>query len=102
MAEPADLDTLLEELSHSPKGSSSQDGEFLYVRERLIVSPANGMFTPATDVGPGAELAVGDILGHVGTVEVRTPFAGELHGMLALQGERVVSSQPIAWLRVTT
>jgi biotin carboxyl carrier protein len=33
-------------------------------------------------------------------VEVRTPFAGRLVGFLAHRGERVMTGQPVAWLRV--
>jgi hypothetical protein len=46
-----------------------------------------------------ARIEVGELLGTIGDVEVRSAFAGELQGMLAMDGERVVSSQPIAWLR---
>ena len=48
----------------------------------------------------GAPVAVGDLLGTVGTVEVRTPFAGTVVGFLAHPGERVVAGEPVAWLRV--
>jgi len=43
---------------------------------------------------------VGDVVGRVGVTEVRTPFAGRMVGFLARAGERVVTGQPIAWLRV--
>ena len=46
-------------------------------------------------------MAAGDILGHIGVTEVRSPFAGELMGWLAVDTERVTASKPIAWLRVT-
>jgi len=42
---------------------------------------------------------VGGLLGTVGEVEVRSPFGGWLMGMLAMQGERVTTGQPVAWLR---
>ena len=32
--------------------------------------------------------------------EVRTPFAGQVIGWLAADGERVQEGQPLAWLRV--
>jgi hypothetical protein len=32
---------------------------------------------------------------------VRSPFEGELMGVLALEGERLMTSQPIAWLRIS-
>ncbi|NNF54433.1 MAG: ACP S-malonyltransferase [Acidimicrobiales bacterium] len=97
---PEGLDRLLEELAHSPKNDRSPDGEFLYASERLVVSPASGVFTPLPATQTGHQVGVGELIGHVGKIEVRTAFAGELHGMLAFPGERVASSQPIAWLRV--
>jgi len=42
---------------------------------------------------------VGRVLGHVGEVEVRSPFAGRIENYIAVEGERVTSRQPIAWLR---
>jgi [acyl-carrier-protein] S-malonyltransferase len=97
---PDDLDALLEELAHSPKNDRSLDGEHLYASERLVVSPSSGIFTPLDDTRSGLRVGVGDVIGHVGATEVRTAFAGELHGVLAMNGERVAPSQPIAWLRV--
>ena len=101
VAKPEALDVLLKELDASPKNDRSPDGEFLYASERLIVSPGSGVFSPLDTTLTGAAVAVGDIIGHVGATEVRTAFAGELHGVLAVNGERVASSQPIAWLRVS-
>ncbi len=101
VATPDDLDSLLEELAHSPKNDRSPDGEHLYASERLVVSPSSGVFTPREETRSGLTVAVGDVIGHVGATEVRTAFAGELHGVLAMHGERVAVSQPIAWLRVT-
>ena len=78
-------------------------GEHLHVSERLVVSPATGLFTPtpASDAA-GAEgevVEVGGLLGTVGGVEVRSPFRGWLMGMLAAPGERITAGQPVAWLR---
>ncbi len=100
VSKPDDLDSLLEELAHSPKFDRSPDGEHLYASERLVVSPGSGVFTPLDITKSGLLVRVGDVLGHVGSTEVRTAFAGELHGILAMNGERVAASQPIAWLRV--
>lgn len=97
---PAALDNLLEEIARHPKHERSPDGEFLYASERVVVSPASGLFTPLNEQLEGTTVTAGDLIGTVGTEEVRTPFAGTLHGMLALPGERVAVSQPIAWLRV--
>ncbi len=100
VAKPDDLDALLEVVAHSPKNDRSPDGEHLYASERLVVSPGSGIFTPLTTTTSGHRVGVGDLIGHVGDAEVRTAFAGELHGILAMNGERVAASQPIAWLRV--
>jgi biotin carboxyl carrier protein len=78
--------------------------------ERLVVSPAVGLFEPAAGLAgylPGAAgqpadpilIQVGGLLGNVGTTEVRSAFSGTLEGVLVLAGERVTRGQPIAWLR---
>jgi len=110
--------------------SAAHQGEHLYTSDRVVVSPTNGVFQPMPELdapGPGelrpAEpapswsaspaspssgsassgvVAVGDLLGHVGFEEVRTPFAGLLVAFLAHPGERVAPGQPVAWLRVGT
>jgi [acyl-carrier-protein] S-malonyltransferase len=67
----------------------------------MVVSPAAGVFTPADqwkDAEQGA-VEVGDVLGTIGEVEVRSLFAGHVMGLIARDGERVTTSQPIAWLR---
>jgi len=64
-----------------------------------VVSPAAGIFAPAPEMGTGTELVPGSVLGMVGDHEVRSPFHGTLMNMLAVEGERVTTSQPIAWLR---
>ena len=97
---PAELDTLLEALASPAAGAVGQhEGEHLFATERLVVSPGAGVFTPLGDVGPGDRIDAGHLLGHVGSVEVRSAFRGEIMGFLAVEGERVSSSQPIAWLR---
>ncbi len=102
---PADVDGLLETLSPSAAvtlvtGNGPQEGEFLYASERLIVSPATGVFEPADEFEIGQIVGNGQLIGQIGSVEVRSPFEGSLQGMLALSGERVTTSQPVAWLRV--
>ncbi|HZT67445.1 MAG TPA: ACP S-malonyltransferase [Acidimicrobiales bacterium] len=101
---PENLNSLVEALAtEGPLLSyiSSHEGEHLYVSERLVISPAAGLFHLSDEGSPadGGEVAVGDLIGLVGDVEVRTPFAGNLMGILALPGERVTEGQPIAWLR---
>ncbi|MEZ5343419.1 MAG: hypothetical protein R2706_18880 [Acidimicrobiales bacterium] len=77
----------------------AHEGEFLYAIERLIVSPATGVFEPTPEAVIGLDVKAGQLIGQVGSVDVRSPFAGSMQGMLALAGERVTTSQPIAWLR---
>ncbi len=100
---PDDLDRLLEALAASPSlpeaAKAAIDGEHLFATERLVVSPAAGIFKTGESAKQGTLVDVGQLLGEVGTHEVRSPFAGELMGVLALDGERVTASQPIAWLR---
>src|SRR5688500_11823267 len=100
VAMPEDIDKFLEWIAG---GNSTPlmhiEGEHLFATERLVVSPAAGVFTPITTVESGAQIAVGDVLGHVNDAEVRSPFAGLLQSYIAVQGERVTLRQPIAWLR---
>lgn len=129
VASPDDLDTLVDAVSSSETlqaYAAAHQGEHLYTSERVVVSPAAGVFEPAAGlaapgpgnlVGAGARgapapgapqiddtpnvyVAVGDLLGHVGATEVRTPFEGRLVGFLAHPGERVTGGEPLAWLRV--
>ena len=100
IAAPADLDGLLEQLAGNPQSDAGVlEGEHLFAIERLVVSPATGVFTRGPGVEAGMTIAVGDVIGRVGTHEVVSSFAGEVMGVLALEGERVGSRQPIAWLR---
>jgi biotin carboxyl carrier protein len=84
--------------------------------ERVVVSPGGGIFFPeqtlsAPGVGllPGTSgagsspsgISVGDLIGRVGAVEVRTPFGGVVVRWQAAAGERVQEGQPLLWLRVT-
>jgi [acyl-carrier-protein] S-malonyltransferase len=99
---PDDLDRLLEALATAPEAAPPEphEGEHLFATERLVVSPAAGVFTPVDGLDVGTTVAAGDLLGTIGNEEVRSPFAGALMGWLALDTERVTSSQPIAWLQV--
>lgn len=103
VAAPADLDALVEAFAptaHLRGGAGQQDGEHLYVHERLVVSPAAGVFIPDPEApSEGLRVEVGGLLGRVGGVEVRSAFSGLLQGMLAVDGERVMTGEPIAWLR---
>jgi len=126
VASPDDLGALVDTLSGSETWhayAAAHQGEHLYTSERVVVSPASGVFMPDPGLaapGPGGltpvaapggtevpaalsvEVGVGALLGHVGDTEVRTPFAGQVVGFLAHAGERVMAGQPLAWLRVAT
>ena len=97
-----DLDRLLEELATTPEAAPPElhEGEHLFATERLVVSPCAGVFTPIKDLAVGGAVSAGQLLGKIGNEEVRSPFGGMLMGWLALDSERVTSSQPIAWLQV--
>jgi [acyl-carrier-protein] S-malonyltransferase len=120
VGEPDDLDRLMDLLA-KPEGQRAEAphhvGEHLYMSERIVVSPSGGIFfpeptlrAPGTGLLPGTAsadatpsvIAVGDLVGRVGTVEVRTPFAGELIRWQATAGERVQEGQAILWLRVAS
>jgi [acyl-carrier-protein] S-malonyltransferase len=101
---PDELDQLLEALASPPAGAAGaaaqhHEGEHLFVTERLVVSPGAGVFTPLPGLDPGTLIEAGQRIGTVGNLEVRSAFAGLLMGYLAVDTERVTSSQPIAWLR---
>jgi [acyl-carrier-protein] S-malonyltransferase len=99
---PDDLDALLELLNgEAPTPLNVPAGEHLFSVERMVVSPAAGIFTPTDEWRGRTEGAidVGGLLGHIGDVEVRSLFAGQVMGLIAVDGERVTTSQPIAWLR---
>jgi [acyl-carrier-protein] S-malonyltransferase len=100
VATPDELDKLLEWVSQvTPPKSNDHDGEHLFVVERLVVSPAAGVFVQRKEVADGSRIEVGTILGHVGDVEVRSPFAGILQNFIAHEGERLTMREPVAWLR---
>jgi [acyl-carrier-protein] S-malonyltransferase len=123
---PDDLDILVAMLTGdtAPHGHEGHQGERLYVSERLVISPCAGIFelppgqVPAEQIPPkvpgataeasgggagpaagGTPIEIGDLVGLVSGTEVRSPFAGDLMGVLAHPGERVQAGQPIAWLR---
>jgi [acyl-carrier-protein] S-malonyltransferase len=123
VAVPADLDKLMDTVAGADEWTASSpvhQGEHLYTSERVIVSPAPGVFEPDVQLAalestalaeataapgsgqgtdPGSVLAVGDRVGTVGMTDVRTPFDGILVRWLAVRGERVVEGQPVAWIR---
>ena len=100
VATPEDLDRLIEWVgAEAPTGPARLEGEHLFAVERLVVSPAAGIFTRASGLEDGTSIEVGTVLGHVGTHEVRSPFAGVLQSYIAVETERLTARQPVAWLR---
>ncbi len=100
MGVPDDLDKLLNTLSEPRSADwAHEPGEHLFVTERLVVSPGAGLFRPEPGVGAGSPVEPGTVVGHVGDLEVRSAFAGELVDVLAVDGERLAPSEPVAWLR---
>jgi [acyl-carrier-protein] S-malonyltransferase len=97
---PDELDKLIEWVNaSSPVGAAQLEGEHLFAVERLVVSPAAGIFSPDSSVSIGTSIGVGKVIGRVGDTEVRSPFAGDIQNFIAVEGERVTTHQPIAWLR---
>ena len=99
ITDPADLDDILDALAQPAATARGDEGEGLAIRERLLVSPGAGVFTPSPDLVVGRAVAAGDLVGHVGAAEFRSPFSGTLMGVLAVDTERVMTSQPLAWLQ---
>jgi [acyl-carrier-protein] S-malonyltransferase len=104
-ADPDGLDAVVEvakaagAVEPALAAAAHHDGEHLFAAERLVVSPAAGVFTPAHDVAEGQHIEQGRVVGHVAGHEVRSPFHGTVKGLLAVAGERLTRSQPVAWLR---
>jgi len=97
---PEDLDKLIEFVHvEMPSRPRAIEGEHLFASERLVVSPAAGIFRPSPQIADGSVIEVGSVIGHVGEHEVRSPFAGVLQSYIAVETERVTARQPIAWLR---
>jgi [acyl-carrier-protein] S-malonyltransferase len=97
---PDELDKLIEWVNaSSPTGGAQLEGEHLFAVERLVVSPSAGLFSPEPSVLVGSHINVGHVIGVVGETEVRSPFAGVVQNFIAVEGERVTTHQPIAWLR---
>jgi [acyl-carrier-protein] S-malonyltransferase len=100
VATPEELNKLLDFIDVSkPLAPALHEGEHLFAVERLVVSPAAGLFTPVGGIAGGVMIEVGTVIGTVGEHEVRSPFAGVLESYIAVEGERITARQPIAWLR---
>jgi [acyl-carrier-protein] S-malonyltransferase len=97
---PEELDKLLEWVGSGRTATTlAHEGEHHFATERLVVSPAAGVFEPVAVLGEGSRITVGTVIGHLGEVEVRSAFDGVLQSFIAVSGERVTPRQPIAWLR---
>ena len=82
------------------------EGGRILIPERMIVSPADGVFRSADDSEDiiGRNIKVNDIIGYVDTVSksvpILSPFTGTLRGLIAHSGERLRQHEPVAWLRM--
>jgi hypothetical protein len=82
------------------------EGERILIPERMIVSPADGVFRMVDNNGDmvGKNIEVNDVIGYVETVgksvEILSPFTGTLRGLIAHDGERLRQHEPVAWLRM--
>jgi [acyl-carrier-protein] S-malonyltransferase len=113
VSNPDELQRLVEVLAGESAlvqaAADHRTGERFNMDERLVLSPAAGLFEPAANLEsliPGRSndrrpvvLEVGGLVGSVGSTEIRSAFAGSVEGILVLPGERVTSGQPVAWLR---
>ena len=100
VATPDELNKLLDWIAVAmPTAPTQLEGEHLFASERLVVSPGAGVFSPVGDISGGTMIEVGTVIGMVGDIEVRSPFAGVVQSYIAVDGERIASRQPIAWLR---
>ena len=99
VATPDDLDKFIGWMAGDVASLSSHlEGEHLFGLERLVVSPAAGIFTPGS-FAAGDLIEIGALLGTVGEHEVRSPFRGVLQSFIAVATERLTPRQPVAWLR---
>lgn len=97
---PDELDKFIEWVNNAaPTGIQQHEGEHLFAVERLVVSPASGVFAPLTSFQTGDRIAIGQTLGMIGDTPVVSVFEGILQSFIAVDGERVTLRQPIAWLR---
>lgn len=97
---PDDLDRLLGFMAEAKTTlPPTMEGERLFATERLVVSPAAGVFSPVDGLVAGSPIGTGQVIGTVGEHEVRSAFEGVLQAYIAVLGERVTNRQPIAWLR---
>ena len=100
VATPDELDKFIEWVNNAaPTGLQQHEGEHLFAVERLVVSPASGVFSPIATIQAGDRISIGQTLGSIGDTPVVSVFEGILQSFIAVEGERVTLRQPIAWLR---
>jgi hypothetical protein len=77
------------------------EGEHLDTPERIIVSPAAGVFTAGEPIAGliTAGTTVGFVMAGGSSVPIVSPFDGHLIAVDAVEGERLTRHQRIAWLR---
>lgn len=78
------------------------EGEHLDMLERMVVSPAAGVFSVVEDLVTtlvSAGTTIGFVRSGGESVPVRSPFDGHLVALDALEGERLARHQRVAWLR---
>ena len=78
------------------------EGELLEAVERVIVTPAAGVFVAVEPMPHVVE--VGSTIGYVQSAEVvtpvKSPFTGHFVSLVASTGERLRLHQRVGWLRV--
>ena len=93
-------------MGHMGHPNTDIQGERFEAIERLVVAPAAGVFEPVAALAPGSHVSQGQVVGHLASGTERTPvvspFAGRTGEHLAWAGERLVSHQPVMWLRAGT
>jgi [acyl-carrier-protein] S-malonyltransferase len=105
VSKPEDLEFLIEQVADQGplhEWATYHHGERFYSSERLVVADCAGVFSPDPELvktGQGATILVGQRVGSIGSRDVRSPFSGKLQSMIAVEGERVTTGQPIAWLQ---
>lgn len=78
------------------------EGERLDTLERMVVSPAAGVFSVVHDLVTTlvtAGTTIGFVRAGGESVPVQSPFDGRLVALDALEGERLARHQRVAWLR---
>lgn len=79
------------------------EGEHLDTLERMVVSPAAGIFARAHLPEPvvTAGTTIGFVHAGTDTFPVEVPWDGHLVAVDAVDGERLTRHQRIAWLRAS-